>query len=234
MRWLMAAGLVLIVTWAGGCDLVQGERADRERPQLRLLLGSLHHAEINGVSERCATSMHTAVLTVNDQTFTQDVSRDTVVFEVSGLQQGTVRARAAIVSNAGDTLFVGEDRRTIDVADFGTIDITLEKLLPVLQVCPDTVTLAADQDFTETLVVMNRGMQATATQADTLAWTLEGPRICAGPSCVQFEPFSGNVVVPRSDPVFAWSEQPVPNASFDVPFASPHGWAMVHVRIAEE
>lgn len=233
MRWLIAAGLVLFATWAGGCDLVQGDRADRE-PQLRLLLGAFHHVEINGTFGGCATSIQTAVLTIDDLEFRQDVSEDTVVFDVDGLQRGDVLARAAILSNTGDTLFVGEDRRTIDVADFGTIDITLEKLLPVLQVCPDTITLSRSNDFAETLRVINRGARRTGTHADTLAWRTEEPRVCSGPSCVAFEPDAGTAVVPRPESVFAWSTQPTPGASFDVPFESPYGRAVIHIRIGDE
>lgn len=229
MRCLLTAGMVLLLTIACGCDALQ--RDDSNGKNVTVVLGSLYDAagqvDLNG----CSTSIQSVVLTVNGREFSQDVADNVVIFEVRDLPRGVLQASAVVLSNTGDTLYVGEDRRTADSDDFGTVTIQLEKIRPVLQVCPDTLTLLAENDFTGTATIENRDARPTGTFADTLRWRAVGPGLCDLESCGFVEPSSGVTVVPRPELIFITRGFFSTEESFEILLESPFGRTQLYVRL---
>lgn len=231
MRRILRLGIFLALAVWWGCDAM--ERDDADVAKLTLDFSSLHDAYGDIVLDGCATSIETAILTVNGREFRKEVSGDTVVFEISGLPRGVLQAEAAVLSNTGDTLFVGEDRRTADAADFGTVDIHLEKVRPVLQICPDTLNLFVENDYIGTVSIWNRGSQSTGTIADTLLWRAVEPRVCIVESCVFVAADSGVVVVPRPYQLFVGGGFAPPEDVFETPFESRFGRTQIYVRVVD-
>lgn len=229
MKRLLALVIFLALVWFWGCDVL--ERDDADVTRVTLDLSMLNGPESEVVLGGCATSIESVVLTVNSRDFRKDVSSDTVVFEVSGLRQGIVRAQAAVLSTTGDTLFVGEDRRAADGPEFGPVTIHLEKVRPVLQICPDSLELFREFDYGSTVSITNRGAQLTGTLADTLLWRAVEPRVCIGQACVVVEPDSGIVIAPGSNPVRVAGNFAPPEAIFEIPFESRFGRTKIYVRI---
>lgn len=219
--------MVFAVVAATGCDTMNRNEA-RFSFVLTGLDGGVDAAALDG----CATSIQSVVFRVNDRTYFEDVSSDTVLFRVSDLPRGELRADAAVLSNTGDTLFVGEDRRTVDEKDFGTIDIRLRKLRPVLEVCPDTLSLFADDGYSDTLSVVNRDARPTDTLADTLHWRAVESRVCMNGECVFVEPASGTAIVPHPDRVFVGGGFAPAGTVFAFPFESSSGRVTVYVRVS--
>lgn len=231
MRSLLTLGMVLALAALWGCDVIEREEADVTR--LTLEFSSPSGAYDEGVLDGCATSIETVVLNVNGREFREVVSSNTIVFEVAGIRRGAVRAEAVVLSNTGDTLFVGEDRRTADAADFGTVDIHLEKIRPVLQICPDTLDLIADNDYVGTLSIWNRGSRTTRTVADTLIWRAVEPRVCVVESCVFLNVASDTVIVPRPYLLFVGGGPSPPETIFKIPFESRFGRAQIYARVVD-
>ena len=229
MRGILTLGMFLALPLWWGCDAIDADNANAVR--LTLDLSSLNDAYGNAVLDGCATSIETVVLDVNGREFREEVTNDTTVFEVTGLRRGDLRAEAVVLSNTGDTLVVGEDRRTSDVADFGTVDIHLDKIRPVLQVCPDTLILSPDNDYVGTLSIWNRGSRSTGTLADTLFWRAVESPVCIDDRCIFVGADSGMVVVPRPYLLFIEGGFAPPEIVFPIPFESPFGRAQIYARV---
>ena len=228
MRGILTLGMMLALPLWLGCDAIDADNANAVR--LTLDFSSNYDAYGNAVLDGCATSIETVVLNVNGREFREDVTDDTTIFEVTGLRRGVIQAEAVVLSNTGDTLFVGEDRRTSDGADFGTVDIRLEKVRSVLQICPDTLILSRDNNYVGTLSIWNRGSQSTGTPADTLFWRAVESPVCINDRCMFVTEDSGMVVVPRPYLVFVEGFAPAETV-FPIEFASPFGRAQIYARV---
>ncbi|WP_456425448.1 hypothetical protein [Rhodocaloribacter sp.] len=105
-------------------------------------------------------------------------------FDVT-VELGTVNFLVEIFSNTGATLYRGE-RSTEIVADGFSVSIPVTPVAPVLEVCPEMLTLSPENRYSGTMEIFNKGI-------GTLAWTASNDDLCNNEACLFFEPDAGAV-----------------------------------------
>jgi len=111
-----------------------------------------------------------------------DPHASTETFDVT-VEIGAVNFLVAIFSNNGATLYRGETLVEI-TADGFSVSIPVTAVAPILEVCPETLTLNRQNGYSGTMEVFNKGI-------GSLAWTVSNDDLCNNEPCLFFEPDAG-------------------------------------------
>jgi len=227
-QWGTGTCLLAAIT-LGGCDSGRPLAVNDPGPHgsveidLRALQGPLSQ----GTQETCASVIAQGVLRVSSQGGTPpELRKDipagsaTIRFDAIQVEQGPVQFSADILSNNGTVLYDGNTSAQIDAATF-SMPLTLEKRKPVLQVCPDHVTLDPSHSFA--LAVSNRGI-------GVLTYQVALPACETGP-CIGLATRPEDVPAGGSTVFRAGLLRTAPQASVELRLQSPEGVVPVVVPL---
>lgn len=191
---LLASSLALLIS---ACDAT----IPQHTPQHVLVdVSPLHHPAEAGAAAHCLSIADEIVLTVESG---REVSRhtraitleeSTVRFDVA-VEAGPATFAVAVWSNNETLLYDG--RREADVADGFSVTVPLARRAPVLQGCPGTLVMLANQDGPRgAFVLYNRGNAPVAWQA------LPPSQLCNQEPCLFFDPAQGVLEAGAQEQVF--------------------------------
>ncbi|MDX1546337.1 MAG: Ig-like domain-containing protein, partial [Rhodothermales bacterium] len=172
-----------------GCD--HDPLGERTGGAARLTLDLRAYTRIDGRQQGCATSFEQATLTVLDGSDlvaidTRTVEGDTVTLAVEDVPQKRLTFDVTVVSNAAALLYGRRADFTVASDPFTFVMGALEKRGPVLQVCPETLSLSGLRGrFAGAFEIQNRTRDADPAN-DALVWAVDegaGER-CTGPVCI--------------------------------------------------
>lgn len=221
----LGAGLMLGLLAMAGCDQPPPTAHEPTDEGLHVVLDltPLFRQTVDGVQQECVAVVDQVLLTVTSDDGTQTLPAQPVTaetpqvdFDSVMVQQGAVTFQAEVRSNAGTVLYAAEQTTTVDAETF-TVTLDLEKQAPVLQVCPLSISLTQNTDYTGTFSITNRG-------TGVLTWAAEelGPG-CDGQACLELHEAGGEI--PEGETVVLRVEAAVVDTVGGIPIriASPEG-----------
>ncbi len=152
-----------------------------------------------------------------------DPDASTETFDVT-VEIGAVNFLVEIFSNNGATLYRGETLAEI-TADGFSVSISVTAVAPILEVCPEMLTLSRENRYSGTMEMFNKGI-------GSLAWTVSNDDLCNNEACLFFEPDAGAVSTGDSDfmTVFA-GDLPATPTTFLARIETETGFVELPVRV---
>lgn len=229
---LINAGLLVGSTLSGcGRDSPVGAGDAAPYTRVEIDLGELYRPPLGVVQEACASIAAEIVLRVTpeggpSQEFSRSIPAQASIISFDSIEvaQGPVQFSATVTSDNGTVLFGGDSTPLLDQSTF-RVGMTLEKLAPVLQVCPGHVVLERSRGFSDTLQVFNRGIGTLTYQAQT-------PSCDRGP-CLGFQASAGSAAAGQANKLFAFLQRMTPQTSLEMRVQSPEGSVPVTVSLGQ-
>jgi hypothetical protein len=228
-RESIGIGLLLGINLLG-CGPDSAATFDQAAPSgsVVLDLSSLRHPPGQGAQQTCASLAAEVVLRVEEggeaEEFRRDVAAESGMVRFDGIevQQGTVRFSAEVLSDNQSLLYGGEISQPIEAATF-QVDLALQALAPVLQVCPGDISLGRGSDSSEAVQIRNLGI-------GTLTYQAVSPD-CSQVPCVSFSLPTGSVAEGASGELVAALDRILPATSLELTVQSPQGSVPVAVTL---
>lgn len=235
-RFSFILGGMLAALLGLGCDHDPlGERTDGTA---RLTLDLRAYTSIDGRQQGCAGAFGQASLTVLDGSDlvaidTRPVESDTVTLTVVGVPQQRLTFDVSVVSNTGALLYGRRADFTVASDPFTFVMGALEKRGPVLQVCPETLSLSGPQGrFAGAFEIQNRTRDADPAN-DALAWAVDegGGERCTGPVCITVADGAGTADERQPSALQIESDGGAQATVVPLVIRSDAGTAVVHIAV---
>jgi len=186
-RVLLLFGLLVFLLL--GCDAEAPTASETTaRSRITLDVGSFRTAALRS-RQPCLSTLDEISLFVTMESGEEDFLSRTLApgassetFDVT-VELGAVNFLVEVSGNTGATLYRGETSAEI-VADGFSVTIPVTAVAPILEVCPEMLTLSPENQYSGRMDIFNQGI-------GTLAWTVSNDDLCDNEPCLFFEPDAG-------------------------------------------